>query len=152
MEPPARSTLSAMKLSSVEASDRLAASTHGVLCTLHPARGPHPEPCLYATDGQLLAFAVEATKAREAPRLVCEDNLMADPRATLLVEHWDPVDWSKLWWVRAELRHVPSPDPTRVDFLEGRLVDAVEQFRDRPFDRMVVFDVVNVTGWAATAE
>ena len=30
-------------------------------------------------------------------------NLEADPRATLLVDHWDRDDWSQLWWVRIGL-------------------------------------------------
>ena len=39
----------------------------------------------------------------ESTRLQREANLDADPRATLLVDMWDPVDWDRLWWVRVRL-------------------------------------------------
>ena len=43
-----------------------------------------------------------------------KDNLAADPRASLLVEHWDAGDWSRLWWVRADLEHVAEPPPAAI--------------------------------------
>ena len=144
------STLVPMKMESGEVVRRLTTSNRGVLCTLSPERGVHPEPCLYAAHGDLLGFAVEAIKDRDRPRLDCEKNLEADPRAALLVEHWDPADWSKLWWVRAELRHVATPDAEQTEGVSSALAAAFERFRDRPFDRLVVFEVVGLTGWAAT--
>ena len=51
-----------------------------------------------------MGVPIDRVKPKESLRLQRERNLEADPRATLLVEHWDPGDWSRLWWVRAELR------------------------------------------------
>ncbi len=139
-----------MKMDGETAARRLSESAHGVLCTVDATHGVRPEPCVFASEGSLLAFAVEAIKERSAPTMVCETNLAADPRASLLVEQWDPEDWTKLWWVRAELRHVVEPGPADLEVLARNLSGRIEQFEDRPFDRLVVLEVVAVTGWTAT--
>jgi hypothetical protein len=141
-----------MRLSQVEARERLAAEVHGVLCTMHPERGPDPQPVVYAvTDGGHLGVPIDTVKPKSSSRLKREDNLAADPRGTLLVEHWETEDWSRLWWVRAELRHVPDPPTTVVDDLTDRLARTVPQYADRPFHRILVCRVVGLTGWAAAA-
>jgi hypothetical protein len=88
-------------------------------------------------------------KQKSSVRLQRERNLEADPRATLLVEHWDRDDWSRLWWVRAELRHVAEPSSGRTDDLAARLAARYSQYRDQPFTRVLVLRVLDVTGWAA---
>jgi len=67
----------------------------------------------------------------------------------LLIEHWETQDWSRLWWVRAELRYVPEPREALVDDLTDRLGRTVKQYADKPFHRVLVCRVVAVTGWAA---
>ena len=49
-----------MKLPTDEARTRLGAQVHGVLCTLHPERGPDAQPVVYAVsaDGHTLALVV----------------------------------------------------------------------------------------------
>jgi len=49
-----------MKLSAQECRARLAAQVHGVLCTLHPERGPDPQPVVYAvTDDGYLGVPID---------------------------------------------------------------------------------------------
>jgi len=140
-----------MKLSEDQARERLAAQVHGVLCTMHPRRGPDPQPVVYAlTDDGHIGVPIDKVKPKSSSRLKREDNLEADPRGTLLVEHWEVEDWSRLWWVRAELRHVPDPEPAVVDDLADRLANTVPQYADQPFHRILVCRVVGVTGWAAS--
>ncbi len=140
-----------MKLSEDQARERLAAQVHGVLCTMHPHRGPDPQPVVYAlTDDGHIGVPIDKVKPKSSSRLKREDNLEADPRGTLLVEHWEVEDWSRLWWVRAELRHVPDPESAVVDDLADRLANTVPQYADQPFHRILVCRVVGVTGWAAS--
>ena len=73
-----------------------------------------------------------------------------DPRATLLVEHWDRVDWSKLWWVRAELRWESDAPVMRAERLAHMLAQRYTQYAGVPFERVLVFRVVRVTGWASS--
>ena len=139
-----------MRLSSDEAGRRLAAQVHGVLCTLHPARGPDPQPVVYAvSDDGHVGVPIDKVKPKASSRLRREDNLEADPRGALLVEQWDTDDWSRLWWVRADLEHVTNPSPALLDELADRLAGTVPQYADKPFHRVLVCRIVRVTGWSA---
>ncbi|MCW1959575.1 MAG: pyridoxamine 5'-phosphate oxidase family protein [Mycobacterium sp.] len=139
-----------MRLSADEALSRVAANVHGVLCSLHPDRGPDPQPVMYAVgDGGFIGVPVDSVKPKSSPRLRREDNLESDPRAALLVEQWDPADWSRLWWVRVQLLHVADPPPSVIDELADRLSHTVPQYANKPFHRVIVCRVVAVSGWAA---
>ena len=140
-----------MKLSPEQALARLAAGVHGVMCTLHPERGPDPVPAVYAvSDDGHVGVPIDRVKPKASSRLRREDNLDADPRASLLVEHWDAADWSRLWWVRADLEHVEDPPSSLTEDLGARLARTVPQYADQPFHRVVVCRIVAVTGWAAS--
>ena len=136
-----------MRLDEDEARARLAAHDHGVLCTLHAERGVDAVPVVYAVDDNAVGVPVDRVKPKASSRLQRERNLEADPRATLLVEHWDRDDWSQLWWVRAELRFEGDAAPA----LAARLAERFQQYRDQPFDRVLLLRVVGITGWAARA-
>jgi len=135
-----------MRLAEDEARARLAAHDHGVLCTVHAERGVDAVPVAYAVDDDYVGVPVDRVKPKSSLRLQRERNLEADPRATLLVDHWDRDDWSRLWWVRAELRF---QDGEREAALADRLAERYPQYRDRPFARVLVLRIVGVTGWAA---
>jgi hypothetical protein len=140
-----------MRLSDREARARLAAHDHGVLCTVHAERGVDAVPVVYvADDDDCVGVPVDRVKPKTSSRLQRERNLAADPRAALLVEHWDRDDWSRLWWVRAELRW--QADAARAADLAARLARAFPQYRDQPFTRVLVLRVVGVSGWAAAVD
>ena len=139
-----------MRLALDEARARLAAHDHGVLCTVHAERGVDAVPVAFAVDDDgYLGVPVDVVKAKTATRLQRRRNLEADPRATLLVEHWDAADWSRLWWVRAELRWQRDAEPERVAALAGLLAGRYPQYADQPFAEVLVLRIVGVTGWAA---
>ncbi len=138
-----------MRLPEGEARARLTDHDHGILCTVHPVRGADAVPVAYAVEGGSVAIPIDRVKPKSSERLQRQRNLAADPRATLLVEHWDADDWSRLWWVRAELRDEPDPDPERMASLGHRLAERYPQYRDRPFSAILVLHIVAVTGWAA---
>lgn len=142
-----------MRLSDGEARARLATHDHGVLCTIHPERGVDAVPVTYAVDDDgYVGVPVDRVKPKSSSRLQRERNLEADPRAALLVEHWDRGDWSRLWWVRAELRWLDDAADARTADLAARLARAYPQYRDQPFTRVLVLRVVGVTGWAAAVD
>ena len=141
-----------MRLADDGARARLAAHDHGILCTVHAERGVDAVPVAYALDDDgYLGVPVDRVKPKVSSRLQRERNLEADPRATLLVEHWDPIDWSRLWWVRAELRWQSDADAGRAAGLAVRLAERYPQYQDQPFVRVLVLRIVGVTGWAAGA-
>ncbi|WP_324651684.1 pyridoxamine 5'-phosphate oxidase family protein [Georgenia sp. H159] len=139
-----------MKLSVEEARTRLAAYDHGVLGSVHPDRGVDAVPVAFAVDEDgFVGVPVDTVKAKVAFRLQRERNLEADPRAVLLVHHWDRDDWSQLWWVRAELTWERDATPGRQAALAARLAGRYPQYRDHPFARVLVLRIVGVTGWVA---
>jgi PPOX class probable F420-dependent enzyme len=140
-----------MRLTGTEARARLAAHDHGVLCTVHAERGVDAVPVVYVVDeAGCVGVPVDRVKPKASSRLQRERNLEADPRAALLVEHWDRGDWSRLWWVRAELRWQGDADPAREAELAARLARAYPQYREQPFTRVLVLRIVGVAGWAAS--
>jgi PPOX class probable F420-dependent enzyme len=146
-----------MRLAEDEARARLATHDHGILCTVHAERGVDAVPVAYVVDEDgYVGVPVDRVKPKSSSRLQRERNLEADPRATLLVEHWDRSDWSRLWWVRAELRHQADAAAAaaavgRAAALAVQLAGRYPQYRDQPFDRVLVLRIVGVAGWAAGA-
>ncbi len=142
-----------MKLSEDAALARLAAHDHGVLCTVHAERGIDAVPVVYVADADgYVGVPVDRVKPKSSLRLQRERNLEADGRATLLIEQWDRDDWSKLWWVRAELRWLGNAVNDREATLADELTQRYSQYRvDHPFARVLVLQIVAVSGWAATA-
>jgi hypothetical protein len=139
-----------MRLTATQARARLAAHDHGVLCTVHAERGVDAVPVVYVVDEDgCVGVPVDLVKPKSSSRLQRERNLQADPRAALLVEHWDRDDWSRLWWVRAELRWQGAAPAARVAGLAARLALAYPQYHDQPFTRVLVLRVVDLVGWAA---
>jgi Pyridoxamine 5'-phosphate oxidase len=142
---------SQMKLTTDEAMTRLMAHDHGVLCTLHAERGVDAVPAVFvADDDGYVGVPVDRVKAKSSMRLQRERNLEADPRATLLVDRWDRDDWSQLWWVRAELAWQGAAKLDREASLAAGLERRYEQYRGQPFDHLLVFRIVAVSGWAAS--
>jgi PPOX class probable F420-dependent enzyme len=138
-----------MRLGEDEARARLAAHDHGVLCTVHAARGVDAVPVVYVVDEDgYVGVPVDRVKPKASSRLQRERNLEADPRGMLLVEHWDRDDWSQLWWVRASLRFQRDD---RAAALAALLAERYPQYRDQPFDRVLVLQIVGITGWSAKA-
>ena len=139
-----------MRLADSEARARLAAHDHGILCTVHAERGVDAVPVAYVMDDDgYVGVPVDRVKPKASLRLQRERNLEADPRATLLIEHWDRDDWSTLWWVRAELRWHRDEASGREESLAAQLAGRYPQYRDQPFVRVLVLRVVGVTGWSA---
>ena len=140
-----------MRLNDDIARGRLVERTHGVLCTLDPGRGPAPEPVVFtlSPDADHVGIPIDRVKAKRSSRLRREDNLAADARAALLIEHWDAQDWSRLWWVRAHLEHLRTPSDALMHALADQLALRIPQYVDKPFHRVLVFRILAVTGWSA---
>ena len=138
-----------MKLTEHDALHRLVGHDHGVLSTLHVDHGVDAVPVVYAVDDGFVGIPVDRVKPKSSLRLQRERNLETDPRAALLIEHWDREDWSRLWWVRAGLRW-EGADTGREIALASHLADRYPQYRNQPFERVLTLRIVTVTGWAAT--
>lgn len=121
---------------------------------MHAERGVDAVPVVYAADEDgFVGVPVDRVKPKASSHLQRQRNLEADPRAALVIEHWDREDWTQLWWVRAELRWQGGGlEPAgRADALAARLEALFPQYRNRsqPFSSILLLRVVAVTGWSA---
>ena len=138
-----------MRLSVDEARRRASGADHGVLATLHPTRGVDTVPAAFVIDGDLVAIPIDQVKPKASTDLQRSRNLDADPRASLLCEHWEPVDRSRLWWVRITLRRSDEPAAVVVE-LEAGLRRRYPQYESAPFAAILTFRIVEITGWSAS--
>jgi hypothetical protein len=140
-----------MHLDRDEAMRRAAAADHGVLATLNKNRGAILVPACYAIDGDRLAIPIDSVKPKGSTALGRVRNLERDPRATLLVEHWDPIDWTRLWWVQLLLVRTIDEPADRRAVLESGLRERYVQYRTATFVEILTFRIEKVGGWAATS-
>ena len=137
-----------MHLDHDEAMRRALAADHGVLATLDRVHGASLVPACYAIDGDRLAIPIDSVKPKGSTALGRVRNLERDPRAALLLEQWDRVDWSRLWWVQLLLVRTQEP-ADRVGVLERGLRERYPQYRDAPFVDILTFRIEKVGGWEA---
>jgi PPOX class probable F420-dependent enzyme len=137
-----------MHLEREEALRRAAAADHGILATLDRNHGASLVPACFAIDDDRLAIPIDSVKPKGSAALGRVRNLERDPRATLLVEHWDPDDWTRLWWVHLLLVRTAEPE-RRLRRLERLLRARYVQYRDGPFVDILTFRIEKVGGWEA---
>lgn len=137
-----------MHLDRNEALRRAIAADHGVLATQDRVHGASLVPACYAIDDDRLAIPIDSVKPKGSRALGRVRNLERDPRAALLIEHWDPVDWSRLWWVHLVLIRTREP-AERVAALERGLRQRYPQYRDTTFVDILTFRIDRIGGWEA---
>ena len=98
--------------------------------------------------GDLVGIPIDQVKPKRSTALGRIRNLDRDPRATLLVEHWDAADWSRLWWVRASLLRTDA-SPADLAVLERGLRERYPQYASAPFVEILAFRIDAIGGWEA---
>jgi PPOX class probable F420-dependent enzyme len=131
-----------------EAMRRATAADHGTLATLNRTGAADLIPVCFAFVGDSLAVPVDSVKPKRSTALGRIRNLERDPRATLLVEHWDPADWSRLWWVRLSLVRRDLPGSV-AKALDRGLRDRYPQYAGEPFVALLTFEIESIVGWSA---
>ena len=82
--------------------ERFAAGRVARLASLTADGRPHLVPVTFVLErpGDVVWMAVDA-KPKSTRRLRRLANIEADPRVSLVVDHYEE-DWDRLWWVRAD--------------------------------------------------
>ncbi len=127
---------------------RAIAADHGVLATLDNVHGASLVPACYAIDGDRLAIPIDSVKPKGSTALGRVRNLERDPRAALLIEQWDPVDWSRLWWVQILLVRTKEPEGRVAGLVRG-LTQRYPQYGGAPFVDVLTFRIEKIGGWEA---
>jgi PPOX class probable F420-dependent enzyme len=122
----------------------------GLLASARVARFATSAPRVVAVtfavvDGVVVHAVDHKPKATRA--LARLRDLERDPRASLLVDHYDDADWSLLWWVRADgVTRVVEEWPEAIDALVAKYPQYAER---RPEGPVVALDVESLSGWSA---
>ena len=138
-----------MHLEREEALRRGAAADHGVLATLNRTGAADLVPACFAIADGWLAVPIDTIKPKGSTALGRVRNLERDPRATFLVEEWDPADWSRLWWVRLSLVRGEPPTVDLATRLEEALRGRYPQYATASFESLITFRIERVAGWSA---
>jgi hypothetical protein len=130
----------------------LGRADHGVLCTTGAKGAIDAVPVCFVVVGKAIASPIDTVKAKETTDLARLANLDRDATATLLCEQWVRQDWSRLWWVRAQLVRRSGHDLRAAlrDECEEALRHKYFQYRGQEFADLLVFDVKALSGWAAS--
>jgi len=126
-----------------EARSRFAAGRVARLATVRPDGSPHLVPVVFALDGSTVVFAVDDKPkgTRELQRLA---NIRADPRVSVLVDHYE-ADWPAVWWVRADGRARVVDAGPALDRVVALLAEKYPQYAASPPPGPAV--LIDVEAW-----
>lgn len=139
-----------MHLDRDEAMRRAGTADHGVLATVNRTGAADLVPACFAIVDGWIAIPIDTIKPKGSTALGRVRNLERDPRATLLLERWDPDDWARLWWVRLSLVRA-EPSKEQASALEEALRSRYVQYATATFAALVAFRIEAVSGWEAAA-
>ena len=101
----------------------------------------------FAVEGDTIWSAVDA-KPKRTRSLRRLRNVEADPRVSLLADHYEDGDWSQLWWVRADgIASIHRAAPHALALLTERYAQYAASPPAGPF---VAVAVARWSGWAAS--
>jgi PPOX class probable F420-dependent enzyme len=131
-----------------EVMERFAAARVARLATASPD-GPRVVPVTFAWHAGTVVWAVDDVKPKRGRALRRLRDLAADPRAAVLVDHYDD-DWSALWWV--ELRGTASliDGEAAAAALDALAVRYPAYQEARPPGPVVAIEPASWTWWSAS--
>jgi PPOX class probable F420-dependent enzyme len=124
----------------------MAEAAIGRLATVTRDDRPHVVPCCFALSGDVVYSAVDH-KPKSTRQLRRLTNLRDNPRAALLVDHYDD-DWSSLWWIRADGSARILEEGSEIDRAIALLGAKYHQYRERPpRGPVIALDIGAWRGW-----
>jgi PPOX class probable F420-dependent enzyme len=134
-----------------QARGRFASARVGRLATADGEGVPRVVPIVFAVDGDVVYSAVDA-KPKRTTALRRLADVRANPRASILVDHYDDADWNALWWVRADgTARVLDPADAEARHAVTLLADRYQQHAQMPpAGPVLAVDVRRWSGWSAS--
>ncbi len=136
-----------MQMDAADCLMRLESAPFAVLGTTDPDHGTHLVPAVFAVRGDRLAIPIDTVKPKKTNKLRRIDNLQADPRASLLIDHRDS-DWAALWWVRVDLLYSGTFEPS-ADWRSALAGKYPQYVPAGSIDAILVFAIRSMRGWSA---
>jgi PPOX class probable F420-dependent enzyme len=120
------------------------------LATVRADGTPHLVPVCFALEsGDTTAVSIVDGKPKRRMSLQRLDNVRAQPRISILVDHYDD-DWTQLWWVRVDgTAEVIERGPAYARAVE-LLTTKYSQYREQtPTGAVLRIALERWTGWSA---
>ena len=131
---------------------RFAAARVARLGTVAPDGGPHLVPVVFVLepDRDVVWTAVDS-KPKSTRRLRRLANIEANPRVSLLVDHYDD-DWTRLWWARADGHATISAgaDPETWSALDALAAKYPQYSDERPAGPVIRIEIDTWRTWTAS--
>jgi PPOX class probable F420-dependent enzyme len=125
--------------------ERFAAARVARLATVTAGGRPHVVPVCFVLAGDVIYSAVDA-KPKSTSALRRLDNVRANPRVSLLVDHYAD-DWSQLWWIRVDGEARIVDDDAAIELLAAKY----EQYRvARPPGPVLAIAELQWRQWSAS--
>jgi PPOX class probable F420-dependent enzyme len=109
-------------------------------------------PICYAFDGTRFYTPIDEKPKRRDRPLKRVRNIQETGRATLLIDHYDDVDWSKLAWVMVRGRaSIMEPGDARHREAVEQLQNRYDQYRQMVLGsaQLIELEPDHVTSWGA---
>lgn len=108
-------------------------------------------PITFALSGEVIWSAVDDVKPKRTLALARLDRIAADPRVSVLADHYEE-DWSALWWVRADGRaRVVGREDAQAGVGLRALAARYQPYRERlPAGPLIAITVERWSGWSAS--
>lgn len=137
-----------MRLDPAEARARFAGSPVLRLATVGAEGQPHLVPCTFVVDDSgRIAIGID-NKPKTSQNLRRLQNIEANPRVSLLVDHYAD-DWSKLWWVRADgSAAIELAGPDHADHWQRLRAKYPQYTGQRLNGPVIAVTVTSWTGWS----
>jgi PPOX class probable F420-dependent enzyme len=114
------------------------------------AARPHVVVVTFAAVGSVVVTAVDS-KPKTTQRLHRLRLIAANPQVSILVDHYDDADWSRLWWVRGDGVARVLEDPEECAEPRAWLLTKYPQYAaDPPTGPVIRIEIARWSGWAAT--
>ena len=137
-----------------EFSDRhlesLTSARVGHLATADKNARPHVIPVCFSTDGRYIYSVLDQKPKRTAlTRLRRVKNILANPQATLLVDHYEE-DWGNLWYIMVSGRANLVLEGQEHTIAVALLREKYRQYREMDITLNPVIKITpeNIVSWA----
>lgn len=135
-----------MRLDEERARSLFGAARVARLATVDEQGQPHLVPVVFAVQGTVVVLAVDR-KPKQGNDLRRLRNIRANPRVSLLADHYDE-NWSRLWWVRADGVATIRTGADATEPLDWLTAKYHQYLAHPPPGPVIWIDVVTWRGWA----
>jgi len=105
-------------------------------------------PITFVLAGSVIVSAIDH-KPKQTRQLRRLDNIVREPRVTVLIDHYDDHDWGSLWWVRLRGLAVVVDEGPRFESAIAQLMAKYPQHYVRvpPRGPVIRIEVTDVRTW-----